>query len=673
MSEGVKEKDNFKKRQEDAKKKQAGELPPDLDQDGKMINPHNPDFITKVPWYLGDSGPTLKHHNVQKVDHFLSLNESDQLIRSKLQTKQHNQRNKAVVFRKGACKNCGAMTHKEKDCVERPRSSKRSAWKSGTDIAADEVILKMEDHGKVAYDAKRDQYQGYNPEEHKKTVERFERLEAERKKFARKAREERRVAAEEAKRAKQEKKKALKAERKMKAATATGAAGTADVMCDDLSDDGDEGEGDSNSDSGSDYDSDEDDSNDDDEERGLNKEFLERDENAKDFQGRAARQGGVGGAQMKTTVRNLRIREDTPKYLYNLDLDSAHYDPKSHSMRMNPLPNENPEDLQYAGDNFVRHTGDALKLAQTQVLCWEMQARGEDIDILSSGTQAELVQKQFVEKKKLLEQKRKQELLDRYGAASSLAPSSSSSSMQAYMSDPRLRLGQTETYQEYSSDGRVVKGPGAGGGKAGGGTGSSCTVRTKYEEDMLDQNHTAVWGSFYNTRSRRWGYACCHSTDRNCYCIGEKGKELNARESNPLLEAKQMLAKSNSSSNEKVGDSSSSSSGSKSKGNSSQAQGLVSRSDVYGEFDSSKGLALDEKKVRAAMERIQREDQEQEERQGQAKERGGQKQKRKADYSSMSAEVEVTPEEMEAYRRVKSKKEDPMAALMASGELLEYK
>jgi pre-mRNA-processing factor SLU7 len=39
-------------------------------------------------------------------------------------------------------------------------------------------------------------------------------------------------------------------------------------------------------------------------------------------------------------VRNLRIREDTAKYLLNLDANSAHYDPKSRSMREDPNPNK---------------------------------------------------------------------------------------------------------------------------------------------------------------------------------------------------------------------------------------------------------------------------------------------------------------------------------------------
>lgn len=41
-------------------------------------------------------------------------------------------------------------------------------------------------------------------------------------------------------------------------------------------------------------------------------------------------------SKQRITVRNLRIREDTAKYLRNLDLNSAYYDPKTRSMRENP-------------------------------------------------------------------------------------------------------------------------------------------------------------------------------------------------------------------------------------------------------------------------------------------------------------------------------------------------
>lgn len=42
-------------------------------------------------------------------------------------------------------------------------------------------------------------------------------------------------------------------------------------------------------------------------------------------------------SRTRITVRNLRIREDTAKYLYNLDPNAPYYDPKSRSMRENPF------------------------------------------------------------------------------------------------------------------------------------------------------------------------------------------------------------------------------------------------------------------------------------------------------------------------------------------------
>ena len=38
-------------------------------------------------------------------------------------------------------------------------------------------------------------------------------------------------------------------------------------------------------------------------------------------------------------------------------------------------------------------------------------------------------------------------------------------------------------------------------------------------------NHTAVWGSWYDKLSGSWGYACCHSTVHLSYCAGDAGKE----------------------------------------------------------------------------------------------------------------------------------------------------
>eukprot|EP00968_Pinguiococcus_pyrenoidosus_P013869 scaffold1255_cov153-Pinguiococcus_pyrenoidosus.AAC.1 len=65
---------------------------------------------------------------------------------------------------------------------------------------------------------------------------------------------------------------------------------------------------------------------------------------------------------------------------------------------------------------------------------------------------------------------------------------------------------------KYTADGRVVKGPQVG------------PVSSKYEEDVFPGNHSSVWGSWYDTKLQRWGYRCCHSTNRQSYCTGKAGR-----------------------------------------------------------------------------------------------------------------------------------------------------
>lgn len=43
-----------------------------------------------------------------------------------------------------------------------------------------------------------------------------------------------------------------------------------------------------------------------------------------------------------------------------------------------------------------------------------------------------------------------------------------------------------------------------------------------YAEDVLINNHTSVWGSWW--KDFKWGYACCHSIVKNSFCTGEEGR-----------------------------------------------------------------------------------------------------------------------------------------------------
>ncbi|OBS78754.1 hypothetical protein A6R68_18865 [Neotoma lepida] len=161
--------EDWRKKKELEEQRKLGNAPAEVDEEGKDINPHIPQYISSVPWYIDPSKrPTLKHQRPQpeKQKQFSSSGEW-----YKRGVKENSITTK---YRKGACENCGAMTHKKKDCFERPR--RVGAKFTGTNIAPDEHI---QPQLMFDYDGKRDRWNGYNPEEHMKIVEEYAKVDLE--------------------------------------------------------------------------------------------------------------------------------------------------------------------------------------------------------------------------------------------------------------------------------------------------------------------------------------------------------------------------------------------------------------------------------------------------------------------------------------------------------------
>ncbi|XP_022072095.1 pre-mRNA-splicing factor SLU7 [Acanthochromis polyacanthus] len=540
--------EDWRKKKELEEQRKLGNAPAEVDEEGKDINPHIPQYISSVPWYIDPSKrPTLKHQRPQT--------ESEKQYSAIGEWYKRGVQENAVPtkFRKGACENCGAMTHKKKDCLERPR--KVGAKFTGTGIAPDEhaqVQLSLD------YDGKRDRWNGYDPEEHQRIVEEYAKVDLA--------------------------KRTLKAQ-KLQDELASGKL--------------------------------------DQTEREHDSEDEDEDKYADDID----MPGQNFDSKRRITVRNLRIREDTAKYLRNLDPNSAYYDPKTRAMRENPYSNTgmNPDEVGYAGDNFARYSGDTITMAQTQLFAWEAYERGSEVHLQADPTKLELLHKSFKVKKEDFKEKQRESILEKYGGQEHLdAP-------------PReLLLAQTEDYVEYSRHGAVLKGL------------EKAVARSKYEEDVLINNHTCIWGSYW--KDGFWGYKCCHSMVKQSYCTGEAGIGVNNTDCVPFEEGltepqeeeqpKSLLEMHQDKMKEKK---------KKKKKNRKHKKRGSDSSDSEDEEKKKeklkKALEAEDRRVKHVEAIMQLEE-------------------RKRPYNSLQEVKAPTEEEMEAFRMKRSRPDDPMASFL---------
>lgn len=427
-SVAFKSREDHRKQIELEEARKAGLAPAEVDEDGKEINPHIPQYMSSAPWYLNAERPSLKHQRKWKSDPNYTTSWYDRGAKTF----------QAQKYRKGACENCGAMTHNAKACMERPR--KVGAKHTDKHIAADEKVETFE----LDYDGKRDRWNGYDASTYARVIERYEARDDARKKFLKE----------------QQLKRLEKGDQNDEGAAI------------------DEAE-------------DEDD---------LRVDEAKVDESKQmDFAKVEKRVRTTGGGSTGT-VRNLRIREDTAKYLLNLDVNSAHYDPKTRSMREDPLPEADPNEKFYLGDNQYRSSGQALEFKDLNIHAWEAFDKGQDVHMQAAPSQAELLYKNFKVMKEKLKSQTKDTIIEKYGNAADEDKL------------PReLLLGQSERQVEYDRAGRIVKGQ------------EVAIPRSKYEEDVYINNHTTVWGSWW--KDHQWGFKCCKQTIRNSYCTGAAGIE----------------------------------------------------------------------------------------------------------------------------------------------------
>lgn len=362
----------------------------------KEDNIYIPAFISKQPFYV--SGLDEVDDSLQHQRRLQQSTEDDRKAVIEKSKKLGPARTKWV---KGSCENCGAMGHKKKDCLERPR--KVGAKYSGKDIQADRSVRDVN----LGYEAKRDVWAAYDPKNYKEVVEDYQMVEEARRKLIAETVQEGEKVYEEA------------------------------------------------------------------------FKYAEESELGKDG----------------TTKKSMRLREDTAKYLLNLDVDSAKYNPKKRALVDPGAINDKSAQL-FAEEAFLRGSGQAAEFEKAQRYAWEAQERSgnTNLHLQANPTAGAFLRKKEEEERETKRRKRAEALEAEYGAQP-IVPEAL-----------KAAITESERFVEYDEAG-LIKGA------------AKQVARSKYPEDVRINNHTTSWGSWWS--DFKWGYKCCHSLVKNSWCTGE--------------------------------------------------------------------------------------------------------------------------------------------------------